>query len=331
MKIGKVPNNILKKIILNKISNNRCEVLIRPKIGEDCSAIDFGENACVLSCDPITGASNEVGRLAVHISCNDIASSGVEPIGLMVTILAPPEATEKELETIMRQLCETASSLNVDVIGGHTEITGSVNRFVIITTAIGKGSKDNLIKSSGAKAGDDIIITKTAGIEGTAIISHDKEAELAEKLGAGMIESGKAFINDISVVKEGMIAGRFGVNAMHDITEGGVLGAVWEIAEASGTGCIIDADKIPVAEITKIICDYYKIDPLKLISSGSMLITCSNGQALVEELANNGIRSSIIGKITKDLTKYLFKDNQLIEIGQPEVDELYKVVASDHY
>ncbi|HHW30780.1 MAG TPA: AIR synthase [Clostridiaceae bacterium] len=327
MKIGKIPNNTLKKIILDKITNKRCEVLIRPKIGEDCSALDFGEDACVLSCDPITGASNEVGRLAVHISCNDIASCGVEPIGLMVALLAPPEATEKELETIMRQLCETASSLNVDIIGGHTEITDSVNKFILITTAIGKGSKDKLIKTSDAKPGDDIIITKTAGIEGTAIISHDKEAELSEKLGKDLIESGKAFINNISVVKEGIIASKFGVNAMHDITEGGVLGAVWEIAEASGTGCIIEADKIPVADVTKIICDYYKIDPLKLISSGSMLITCSNGQALVEELANNGISSAIIGKITKDLTKYIVKDSQLIEIGQPETDELYKVVA----
>jgi hydrogenase expression/formation protein HypE len=154
MKIGKVPNNKLKKIILDKISFNRSDILIRPKIGEDCSAVDFGEYACVLSSDPITGAANEVGRLAVHISCNDIASCGVEPIGLMVTILAPPESTEKELETIMHQLCDTASSLKVDILGGHTEITDSVNRFVVVTTAIGKGMKNKLIKSSGARPGN---------------------------------------------------------------------------------------------------------------------------------------------------------------------------------
>ncbi len=93
MEIGKVPNDILKEIILNKIRCCRDEVLIRPKIGEDCAAVDFGEYACVMSTDPITGAVNEVGRLAVHISCNDVASCGVEPIGLLATILAPPGTT----------------------------------------------------------------------------------------------------------------------------------------------------------------------------------------------------------------------------------------------
>lgn len=325
MKIGKVPNNTLKKIILDKIKNNREEILIRPKIGEDCSAIDFGEYACVLSSDPITGAANEIGNLAVHISCNDIASSGVEPIGLMVTILAPPHATEAELEAVMHQLCETAASINVDIIGGHTEVTDSVNRFVLVTTAIGKSKKDKLVTSSGAKPGDHIILTKTVGIEGTAIIAHDKEQELVRELGIDLVEAGKKFIEDISVVKEGLIAGEFGVNSMHDITEGGVLGAVWEIAEASGVGCIIEKDKIPIAEVTKKICNHYNIDPLKLISSGSMAITCRNGYELVKELSRNNIKATVIGEIKDDLGKYMLQNKELVEIHEPETDELYKL------
>lgn len=326
MKIGKIPNGVLKEIVLDKIKNNRKEILIRPKVGEDCCAVDFGNNVCVLSSDPITGAENEVGRLAVHISCNDVASCGAEPLGLLVTILVPPRATQSDLELVMSQISDTASSLNVDIIGGHTEVTSAVNRFVIITTAVGHVLKDKLVSTSGAMVGDDIIITKYAGIEGTAIIAHDKEKELMDKIERDVLEKAKSLVKDISVVKEGIIAGRFGVNSMHDITEGGVLGAVWEVAEASEKGAVVYADKIPVMEETLKICNIFNIDPFRLISSGCMIITCKNGKDLVKELESNGIKATIIGQITEGNKKQLVLKDGYAEIDEPLSDELYKVV-----
>lgn len=326
MKIGKVPNNVLKDIILNKIKAKRPEVLVRPGIGEDCSAVDFGDNVCVLSSDPITGAVNEIGRLAVHVSCNDIASSGVEPIGLMVTILAPAGTTEKELETVMEQISGEASKINVDIIGGHTEITDAVNRFVVVITSIGKALKNRLVTTSGARPGDFVIMTKSAGIEGTAIIAHDREEVLKEKLGTELVENAKTFINSISVVKEGRIAGEFGVSSMHDATEGGILGAVWEIAEASGTGIRVYKNKIPVEQETQKIAGFFNIDPLRLISSGCMLITCKDGEGLLEKLKDNGINAEIIGEVVDDRLCILITDNGEEEITQPDADELYKVI-----
>ena len=326
MEIGKLPNSILREIVLDKIKENRKEILVRPKVGEDCCAVDFGDNVCVLSSDPITGAENEVGRLAVHISCNDVASCGAEPLGLLVTILVPPKATQKELESVMSQISETANSLNVDIIGGHTEVTTAVNRFVIITTAVGHVLKDKLVTTSGAKVGDDIIITKYAGIEGTAIIANDKEKELIGRLEKDVLDKAKSLVKDISVVKEGIIAGQFGVNSMHDITEGGVLGAIWEVTEASEKGAMVYADRIPVMDETLKICNIYNIDPLRLISSGCMIITCKNGDELVKELERNGIKATVIGQITESSEKRLvFKDGD-VEIGEPLSDELYKVV-----
>ncbi|MCX8130682.1 MAG: AIR synthase family protein [Clostridia bacterium] len=326
MEVGKVPNDILKSLILEKIKYTRKEVLLRPKIGEDCCAVDFGEYACVLSTDPITGAVNEIGRLAVHISCNDIASCGVEPIGLLVTILAPPDTTEKDLDTVMTQICDTASLLNVDILGGHTEITTAVNRFVITSTAIGRAPNGKIISTAGAKPGDDIIITKAAGIEGTAIIAHDKEDLLIKNFDNRMIDKAKGYVNSISVIKEGIIAGDFGASSMHDVTEGGILGAVWEVGEASHVGVVIDKDKIPVTEETKIICEYFEIDPLKLISSGCMLITAKNGEELVQKLNSNGVDAAIIGKVTDTRDKLLVSKTGTTEILQPESDELYKVI-----
>ncbi len=328
MEVGKIPNDILKKIILDKIRINRKEVLLRPKIGEDCAALDFGEYTCVMSSDPITGASHEVGRLAVHVSCNDIASCGVEPIGLMVTILAPPGTTEDELAAVMGQISDTAYSLNVDIIGGHTEITDSVNRFVIMSTSIGRTLSGRMVTTSGAIPGDYIILTKSAGIEGTAIIANEKEETLTEAIGIELVKRAKGLMDDISVVKEGLIAGEFGSSSMHDVTEGGVLGAIWEAAEASEVGVKIYKDKIPVDQVTVIISDYFNLDPLKLISSGCMLITCKDGEGLVKKLEENGVKATIIGTVTEDLKKLLIVNNNAEEIKQPASDELYKAVLT---
>lgn len=326
MEIGKIPNDILKRIILDKIKCRRSEVLVRPNIGEDCCALDFGENICVLSSDPITGAANEVGRLAVHVSCNDIASSGVEPIGIIATVLAPPSAEIDDIDIVMKQMTETAADLNVDIIGGHTEITSAVNRFVIITTGIGRAEKGKMITTSGAEPGDVIIMTKHAGLEGTAILAHDKEEELSRIFGEELIKQAKSFMKDISVVREGVAAGEAGATAMHDATEGGILGALWEVAEASGTGLIVNKDDIPVDYTTKKICEYYNIDALKLISSGCMIITCKNADIMLDKLSKCGVQASVIGKITADKLKIIKINGIDEELQQPGSDELYKII-----
>jgi len=327
MDIGKLPNNVLKEIILDKIKNKRKEVLIRPKIGEDCSALNLSDNLCVLSTDPITGATKDIGRIAVHISCNDVASCGAEPVGLLLTILAPKEATTEQLEEIMGQACSTADDLNVDILGGHTEVTDCVNRFVVISTVVGKVGKDNLITTSGAKEGDYIIMTKYAGLEGTAILANDFETELKKHIDERLVDSAKGHINEISVVREGLIAASFGVSSMHDATEGGVLGAIWEVLEASGKGAVVYMDKIPIKEETREICKFFSINPLRLISSGCMIITCNKGEELVQKLNKEGIKATIIGTVTADKRKKLVGSGFETEIEQPEADELYKVVS----
>jgi len=326
MKVGKIPNDILKSVVINRIKNKREEIVVRPRIGEDCGIADFDGNLIALSSDPITGSPEEIGHLAVHISCNDIASCGAEPVGILITLLLPVGTTKEDLDLIMEQINKAADSINIDIMGGHTEITTAVNRTVAICTSIGKVQKESIVKTSGAKPGDYVVITKSAGLEGTAIIAKVKEKDLKAALGQRTVENAKSFINSISVVKEGMIAARFGVNSMHDVTEGGVLGAMWEIAEASGTGIIVQRNDVPVAPETKAICDYFGIDPLKLISSGSMAISCKDGPGLIKILERNGIKATIIGRITAENEKKVVFDGKEYELKQPDTDELYKVV-----
>lgn len=325
MKIGKLPNDILEAMVLSKLKHRRSEVILRPGIGEDCCAVDFGEYACVMSTDPITGTAAEIGRLAVNVSCNDIASCGVEPLGLMVTLLAPPEAEEAELEGVISQLAETAAAANVDILGGHTEVTASVTQFVVVCTAIGKALKNAPVPTGGARAGDSLVLTKHAGLEGAAIIAFENEDELAEKLGIGPVAEAKAFVNSTSVVPEGIAAGSYGVSAMHDVTEGGVLGAVWEMCEASGKGATVYREKIPVSAATLEICGYYGIDPLKLMSSGCMLISCPDGEGLAALLKGKGIPAAVIGRVEDGRERFIADGGEKYSIMPPEADELYKV------
>lgn len=327
LKVGKLDSKLLEKIIFNNIKLKREEVMVRPGIGEDCAVVDFGEYALVMSTDPITGAASEVGRLAVHINCNDIASNGIEPLGLMMTILAPIDTTEKEIDEIMKQASREAAKLNVEIIGGHTEITDAVNKIVISATAIGRQLKADIVKNSGVRVGDKIVMTKTAGLEGTGIIAYDLEEQLSSTFSREIIASAQKMVKDISVVKEGIIAGKIGVSSMHDVTEGGILGAIWEICEASKVGCNIYKNRISIAQETKDICKFLEINPLKLISSGTMLITINpdKEERLIKSLDESGISASVIGEITED-KRILIDNDKKIELAPPESDELYKVI-----
>ncbi len=231
MKIGKLDSDLLHDIVFKHLHTKRDEVLVRPSIGEDCAVVNYGDYNCILSTDPITGATNEIGRLAVHINCNDIASNGVAPLGIMLTILAPEGTTVEDIDTIMEQAAKEADVLNVEILGGHTEITSAVNRIVISATAIGKQSASKLIKTSGAQIGDVIMMTKTAGLEGTGIIAFDKQSDLEKVFNANEMKIAKDMLTQISVVPEGIIGGKHPVTSMHDVTEGGVLGAVWEVCK----------------------------------------------------------------------------------------------------
>lgn len=324
MNIGKLPNSLLEKIVIDPINNhsvNRKEVLLKPSIGEDCAALNLGENICLLSTDPITGAVADIGKLAVNINTNDIASSGGEPIGLMVTALLPASITEEEISHIITDLYKEAEKVNVAILGGHTEITDAVNKPVLSCTVVGKTNK--LIPSGGAKIGDSVIMTKYAAMEGTSIFASDKRDKL-KGIDSSIIEKAKNLGNSLSVIAEGRIGSELGANAMHDVTEGGILGACWEIADCSGVGIEVYEDKIPILEETKIICNKLGVDYLRLISSGSMLIVCSNGDEMLSALEKAGIVASIIGKIVEE-GKWFISNGEKTVLDEPTSDELYKV------
>ena len=328
MKIGKVPVEILKKQIIGRITTRREEVLVGSAVGEDCAVLDFGDELCVISTDPITGAVAEIGSLAIDIACNDIASNGAEPVAVMMTVLAPEGTTAEDLSQIMEDAAGAAKRVNVEIMGGHTEITDVVNRVLISTVALGKHSRNAMVTTAGAQVGDVVFMTKAAGLEGTAILAHDQEEKLKEQVSSEVLTNAKALKHQISVVPEGIIAGRVGAHSMHDATEGGVLGALWELAEASQKGLIIELDQIPVLPETQAICQVFQIDPYRLISSGVMVMTVppQRQQAMKDALSEAGISWAVLGTVTEG-DRILVKDGVSLPMNPPDVDELYRALA----
>jgi len=144
MQAGKVPPELLARLVYPHLGR-RPDVLRRAGIGQDCAALDFGEWAAVVTCDPITTAREHLGRLAVHVACNDLATSGAEPLALLITLLLREGATSEELEAIMREAGQAADGLDVEIVGGHTEVTPGIDRTIAVVTGIGRARKDALI------------------------------------------------------------------------------------------------------------------------------------------------------------------------------------------
>lgn len=325
--IGKLESDLLNEIVFKKIKYKRPEVIQRPGIGEDCAVVDFGEYECIMSTDPITGSAEDIGKLAINVTLNDIASNGIEPLGIMLAVMLPYGTTVEDVERIMKQAGEEAEKHHIEIIGGHTEITDAVNRPVIVSTAIGRCEKGKSVNSENIRVGDKILISKEIGIEGIGIISTDRRDKLEGKLTEEEILLAQSFMSMTSVVKEGILAGEAGVDGMHDITEGGLLGAVWEMCQASGLGAEIYYDKVPRSPITEKICRILDIDFLRLISSGSMLIVAKekNAEELIARAAKENIRITEIGMITES-GRVMIKDGAPVEIAPPESDELYKAL-----
>jgi len=326
---GKISNEFLKNRIISNLRRKRRDVLLGPGVGRDCAVLEFGDELCIVSSDPITGAVNRMGYIGVHICCNDIATTGAEVIGVTLTILAPPSTAMSDIEQVVIDAECAARELNIDILGGHTEITDTVTKMVICLTAIGKVSRHKLVSFAGAKVGDDIVITKKAGMEGTAILAYDREELLKKHFPADVIDRAKSYMNQISVIKEGRIAGEFGVHGMHDATEGGVLGAIWEASEAMGMGVEVETDKIPIAPETQVISGFFGIDPLRLISSGCMVVITPNGSQLVEIFKDNGIDAAVVGRVIDGNDKWLITQKGRIPLMPPEADQLYKALQYD--
>ena len=303
--IGKLKHDFLKQLL--PTHNKSAGVVVGPQLGEDAAVIEFGDNYLVATSDPITFATEDIGWYVVCVNSNDIAAMGAVPKWLLVTLLLPEDATTPAtVRDIMTQITQACAAFDIALCGGHTEVTPAVTQPVVIGQMMGVAAKESLFTSADARVGDALILTKGLGIEATAIIAREREEQVREKCDALFLEQAKNYLMDpgISVLQDAHIAiATGGVHAMHDVTEGGVATAVYELATAAELGVVVYTDKLfgsPVlySDITRTLCNMFGLNPLGVISSGAMLIAVApeKGETICQSLGKAGISADIIGK-----------------------------------
>lgn len=334
---GKLKHGYLDKL-LSEIEIYDKRVILGPKIGEDAAVIDMpGDNYLVAKTDPITFTTDQIGYYAVHVNVNDLVCTGAKPKWFQATILLPEKVSSKNLiENIFMDIHETCKSMEISVVGGHTEITSKLDRPIVVGSLLGEVKKDKLILTSGAEPGDALILTKGIFIEGTSIIAREKEGELIRnKLDPEFIQKCKnyLFTPGISIYKEALLSSEnFRIKSLHDPTEGGVATGIAEVAIASNTGVVLEREKINnmiLPEPLKL-SKVFNLKPMGTISSGSLLIAIEDdqNQELIEVLRKNNIDAEKIGIFSEKEKglKFREKDGKLSPLYYSETDEITKIL-----
>lgn len=330
---GKVSAALLRRVVYRNLGAQDKSILLGPGIGEDAAVLDTGNEFLIATSDPVTGAVARLGASAVHVSANDVATRGAVPRWFLSNILLPLDSGPGALEKLSGDIHRACKELGVAIVGGHAERVQDQNRPMVIGCMLGLTQQRKFISTAGAKAGDRIIMTKTAGIEGTCILASDRAAFLRERMGREFVYKARDHFNQISVVKDALTAFQGpGIRAMHDPTEGGIAGGLHELADASNTGFVVVEDRIRTSLETREICRLFRIDPMSFISSGSLLISChpNNVVQTTARLRRNGIHCSVIGEVVKPTRKraILARDGTTRRLVRPSSDQLWRALKT---
>ena len=302
--VGKLPADHLNRLLARHRRHDP-RLVVGPQVGEDAAVIDMGDRYLVAKTDPITFATDEIGRYVVNVNANDIACAGATPRWFLATLLLPAGRTEVALvDAIFAQIAEACDALGIALAGGHTEITHGLDRPIVVGQMLGETTRADYVCTSGVQPGDDILLTKGIAIEATALIAREKEADLAGVAPPDYLARCRNFLHDpgISVVRDSQLAQAGGrVHAMHDPTEGGLATGLWEMATAAGVGLSVELAAIPVFPETRRLCAHFGLDPLGVIASGALLIACppDDTAGIVRQLTANSIPVAVIGRATE--------------------------------
>jgi hydrogenase expression/formation protein HypE len=332
--LGKLPFDLLARLLAQApIKDPR--VLYGPGIGLDCAVIDLGERVLVFKSDPITFATDDIGWYAVQVNANDIATTGATPRWMLASLLLPEnETTQTRVETIFNQIYQAAGALGISVVGGHTEITYDLRRPILVGTLIGEVDRDHLVIPANVIAGDRLLLTKGVPIEGTALLAREFPQRLSDLFSPDEVEEARQYLYQpgISVVRDAQVATAAGrVHAMHDPTEGGLAGALWELSDASAHRLVFDPGAVLIPNLSRRICATFGLDPLATIASGALLLAVAgeDAAAIRAALEREGIACSEIGRVEEGPAGVWHVDGQ--PLTRPARDDIARVYEKDPF
>ena len=332
MRLGKLSDSILKRTVLKQIKNRRSEILCGAGVGEDCAIFALDGGGLATCTGEYTVADRQDMLRAIYKSCNNLATAGAEPMAVMLSIILPERASEEKLKKLMDGAAQAAAELNIQIAGGHTTVSKYVTQKLAVVTGYGiypkgeAGEAQKPLTTKGAKPGQDIVMSKWIGLEGTAILAQHKKEEMLGRYPQYFIEEAAGFDKYLSVIPEAATAMKSGVCVMHDASEGGIMATLWELAESSGVGLSIDMKKLPIRQETVEVCEFCDVNPYELLSGGCLVMTTEDGNSLVEALAEANIPAVVVGKITDSNDRIIVNGEEKRFLDKPKVDEVHRFV-----
>ncbi len=342
MKTGKLPVNAMKRSVLGQIRTKRSEVLSGAGMGEDCAIFSSGpeETAAVCVQEAVlrtAGAGAAAARQPVReadmaladliVKCvNNLAAGGARPVAVMIALLLPEAVREPEIRALMAEAEEKCAELSIEIAGGQTRITAAVSAPLATVTAYGAAAKGQDYSARAAAPGQDVVLSKWIGLEGTARIAQCRRGQLLERYPAWLVEEAASFGKYLSVLPEAEIALTHGVCAMHDASEGGIFGALWELAEGAGTGLTIDMRKLPLRQETVEVCECCGVNPYELLSGGCLIMATWDGPGLRQALEEARISAVIVGKVTDSHDRILLNGGETRYLDRTGTDSIYAVM-----
>jgi len=329
MKIGKVSESVLKRSILRQLKTKRDEVVCGAGVGDDCAIFALAEGEMLSTCVQEAAVAVEADMDVATVSmahliqkcANNIAVSGAQPIAAMITLLLPETIEEPDIKRLMAEAEATCHKLNMQIAGGQTRVSAALQKPLAVVTGYGKVS----YTAKSAKPGQDIVISKWIGLEGTALAARLHKDSLLTRYPAYLVEEAESFDKYLSIIPEAATAIKSGVSAMHDASEGGIFAALWELAEGAGVGLTIDLKKLPIRQETVEICEHCNINPYELKSGGCLVMTVEDGLGLVAALEAENIPAVVVGKLTDSNDRIIRNEDEVRYMDRPRTDEVYKL------
>lgn len=322
MKTGKVSESILKRSVLKKCAFRHPQVLCGAGMGNDSAQLDVKEKSR-FSAAVHTASLHFLSDITYEVehAMNNLACSGCLSEAVLLSVLLPEKCTETELKQIMEIAAKACEKWGVQIAGGHTEVSASVLRPILTVTAFG-GTAEETVQIRNAGPRMELLLTGTVGLEGTVLLAKAFEQELLKKFPLDLVEKAKNLAPSICIAEEAKAAKEAGAAALHDLSQGGIFGALWEFCEGAGVGMEMDLRKIPIRQETVEICEFFGVNPYAMRSGGALLIAAADGAAMKAELLRRGIASEVIGRTTASNDRIFRNGSETRYLDKPSQDEL---------
>ena len=326
MKIGNVSQTVIRRSVLKQLKTKRKEAVIQPSVEETCSgiAVPDGQQA-IFTNVTLYGDEKDIAVFGLAQALNDLYTRGASPVGANLSILLPPYAYESRLKSMVEFAEQTAQRQHIQILNVKAQVSPVITKAVVTVVGIGLVAAGELIQSNMGKANQDIVLTKWIGLEGMLRIVREKGEELSQRFVPAFMTQVNALEENLFADRELKLAKEFGVSAMCQITDGGILAALLNMAQASGVGVEVDLKKIAVKQETIEICEYFQLNPYQMTSAGSVLFMTDNGKELTDLLLRKGIQAEVIGRSTADRERVIYNQEEKRYIDRPAQDELLKI------